>query len=137
MAFFITFCFVLSLEKMVTLTINIVYKKSAQYRKYLCCMLKLLKWNRNIKRNNRFFLAWCKLDQANEFCCLKLLQLGNLTKKGSVLQLEWGNFSREETINHFKVLTAETIQRRKLFKGGNYMRKYGNLSLFWKLHVTK
>jgi hypothetical protein len=36
-----------------------------------------------------------------------------------------GNYSREKTINHFEVLTAETIQRRKLFKGGNYMRKYG------------
>ena len=28
-------------------------------------------------------------------------------------------------INHQEVLTAETIQRRKLFKGGNYMRIYG------------
>ena len=35
LAFFITFCFVLSLEKMVTLKINIVYKNSAQYRKYI------------------------------------------------------------------------------------------------------
>ena len=36
LAFFITFCFVVSLAKMVTLTTNIVYKKSAQYRKYIC-----------------------------------------------------------------------------------------------------
>ena len=36
-----------------------------------------------------------------------------------------GNFSREETINHYEVVTEETIQMRKLFKGGNYMRKYG------------
>jgi hypothetical protein len=36
-----------------------------------------------------------------------------------------GNYLREETINYKEVLTAETIQRRKLFKGGNYMRKYG------------
>ena len=35
LAFFITFCFVVSLAKMVTLTTNIVYKKSAQYRKYI------------------------------------------------------------------------------------------------------
>ena len=35
----------------------------------------------------------------------------------------------EETINHLEVLTAETIQRWKLFKGGNYMRKYGTHSL--------
>ena len=35
LAFFITFCFVVSLAKMVTLTNNIVYKKSAQYRKYI------------------------------------------------------------------------------------------------------
>ena len=27
-------------------------------------------------------------------------------------------YSREETINHLEVLTAETIQRRKVFKGG-------------------
>ena len=36
LAFFITFCCVASLAKMVTLTTNIVYKKSAQYRKYIC-----------------------------------------------------------------------------------------------------
>ena len=35
LAFFITFCFVVSLAKMVTLTNNIVYQKSAQYRKYI------------------------------------------------------------------------------------------------------
>ena len=40
--------------------------------------------------------------------------------------LELGNYSREENINHLEVLTAEIIQRRKVFKGGNYMRKYGN-----------
>ena len=34
-----------------------------------------------------------------------------------------GNYSREETIDYKEVLTAETIQRRKLFMGGNYMRK--------------
>ena len=28
-------------------------------------------------------------------------------------------------INYLEILTEETIQRRKLFKGGNYMRKYG------------
>jgi len=33
LAFFITFCFVVSLAKMATLTNNIVYKKSAKYRK--------------------------------------------------------------------------------------------------------
>ena len=36
LAFFITFGFVVSLAKIVTLTTNIVYKKSAQYRKYIC-----------------------------------------------------------------------------------------------------
>ena len=35
LAFFITFCFVVSLAKMVTLTTNIVYKKSSQYSKYV------------------------------------------------------------------------------------------------------
>ena len=47
--FFITFCFVVSLEKMVTLTNNIVYKKSAQYRKYI--------WNRpkQMKISWKFF----------------------------------------------------------------------------------
>ena len=35
LAFFKKFCFVVSLAKMVTLTTNIVYKKSAQYRKYI------------------------------------------------------------------------------------------------------
>jgi hypothetical protein len=35
LAFFITFFFVESLAKVVTLTNNIVYKKSAQYRKYI------------------------------------------------------------------------------------------------------
>ena len=35
------------------------------------------------------------------------------------------NYAREETINYKEVFTAETIQRRKLFKGGNYMRKFG------------
>ena len=33
LAFFITFCFFVSLAKMVTLNIHFVYKKSAQYRK--------------------------------------------------------------------------------------------------------
>ena len=33
--------------------------------------------------------------------------------------------SCEETIIFWEVLTAETIQWMKLFKGGNYMRKYG------------
>ena len=35
LAFFITFCLVVSLAKMVTLTTNIVYKKSSQYSKYV------------------------------------------------------------------------------------------------------
>jgi hypothetical protein len=35
LAFFIIFCFVVGLAKMVTLTNNIVYKKSAQYRKHI------------------------------------------------------------------------------------------------------
>ena len=37
-----------------------------------------------------------------------------------------GNYSRAETIKYLEVITAETIQGRKLFKGGNYSRKYGN-----------
>ena len=41
MAFFITFCFGVSLEKMVTLTNNIVYKKSTQYRKYICLLITI------------------------------------------------------------------------------------------------
>ena len=36
-----------------------------------------------------------------------------------------GKYSKEETINYLEILTAETIQRRKVFQGGNYMRKYG------------
>ena len=36
-----------------------------------------------------------------------------------------GNYSKQETINYQKVFTAETIQRRKVFKGGNYIRKHG------------
>jgi hypothetical protein len=36
-----------------------------------------------------------------------------------------GSYSKEETINYLKLLTAESIQRRKVFKGGNYSRKYG------------
>ena len=35
-----------------------------------------------------------------------------------------GNYSKEETINYWEVLTAETIQKRKVFKGGNYF--YGH-----------
>ena len=35
LSFFIPFCFVVSLAKMVTLSTNFVYKKSTQYRKYL------------------------------------------------------------------------------------------------------
>ena len=31
-----------------------------------------------------------------------------------------------QTIIHYEVLTTETIQSRKLFKDGNYSRKYGN-----------
>ena len=42
LAFFITFCFVVSLAKMVTLTNNIVYKKFAQYRK---CIWSLTSYN--------------------------------------------------------------------------------------------
>ena len=30
-----------------------------------------------------------------------------------------GKYSREESINLLKVFSAETIKRRKLFKGGN------------------
>ena len=41
LALFINFCFVVSLAKMVTLTNNIVYKKSAQYRKYLCSLVSI------------------------------------------------------------------------------------------------
>ena len=48
---------------------------------------------------------------------IQLFKLGKLFKGG--------NYSREETINHYDVLTAETIQRRKVFKGGNYSWKYG------------
>ena len=40
LAFFITFCFVVSLAKMVTLTNNTVYKKSTQYRKYILKIYK-------------------------------------------------------------------------------------------------
>ena len=42
LAFFIKFCFVVSLAKMVTLTNNIAYKKSALYRKYICYLLFIL-----------------------------------------------------------------------------------------------
>ena len=35
------------------------------------------------------------------------------------------DFFPAENINYQEVLTAETIQGRKLFKGGNYLRKYG------------
>ena len=54
LAFFITFCFVVGLAKMVTLTNNIVYKKSAQYRKYIC------HWPSFIIKNNyhSFFLQY-------------------------------------------------------------------------------
>ena len=45
------------------------------------------------------------------------------------------NYSREETIDHYEVLTAETIQGRKLFKGGNYSRKYGT-SLLWAKGIS-
>ena len=38
---FIRFCSVVSLEKMVTLTTNIVYKKFAQYRKYIWYLIPL------------------------------------------------------------------------------------------------
>ena len=44
LAFFIRFCFVVSLAKMVTLTTNIVDKKSAQYRKYIWY------WEENISK---------------------------------------------------------------------------------------
>ena len=40
-----------------------------------------------------------------------------------------GNYSRAETINYLEVLAAETIQGRKLFKSGNYLRKYGNFKI--------
>ena len=49
---------------------------------------------------------------------LNIIQGGNYSS-------EEGNYSREETIIFYEGLTEETIQRRKLFKGGNYMRKYG------------
>ena len=34
-------------------------------------------------------------------------------------------------------MTAETIQRRKVFKGGNYSRKYGTFKNFKKFSVHK
>ena len=36
-----------------------------------------------------------------------------------------GNYSKEETIQGRKVLNDRRFSLRKLFKGGNYMRKYG------------
>ena len=90
-----------------------------------------------------------------DFCCIRLLQLGNIAKKISSIWLlkhfeqfqehykmankslfcfpliqvrklfKGGNYLREESIKFLEVLTAETIQRRKLFKGRNYSRKYG------------
>ena len=43
-----------------------------------------------------------------------------------------GNYSKEESINYLKLLTAETIQRRKVFKEenirGNTVFKEGNYS---------
>ena len=38
-----------------------------------------------------------------------------------------GKYSREETINYYELLSATIIQGSKLFKGGNYLRKYGAL----------
>ena len=42
-------------------------------------------------------------------------------------------FSSAEAINYYKVLTEETIQGRKLYKGGNYMRKYGKSKVRGKI----
>ena len=39
--------------------------------------------------------------------------------------IKGGNYSRAETIIFCEVLAAESIQGRKVFKGGNYMRKCG------------
>ena len=38
------------------------------------------------------------------------------------------NFDWVETINHQEVFIDKTIQKRKLFEGGNYMRKYRHSS---------
>ena len=40
-------------------------------------------------------------------------------------------YSKEETINYYEVLTVETIQGRKLFKGGNYVRNKISYCLIW------
>ena len=69
-----------SLAKMVTLTNNIVYKKSAQYRKYICCYLAqpIQPYLSYVKSKSLIFwglyLLFTKL-----FCTATLasLQLGN------------------------------------------------------------
>ena len=47
--------------------------------------------------------------------------------------VEFGNCSKSELLPQFYLINwifdAETIQVRKLFKGGNYSRKYGNLKI--------
>ena len=48
----------------------------------------------------------------------------NYSSEGTI---QGKDYSREETINNYEVLTAEAIQRRKVFKGGNYLGKYGSL----------
>ena len=51
LAFFITLCFVVSLAKMVALTNNFVYQKSAQYRKHI--------WRSRAKYKNRWQSQKC------------------------------------------------------------------------------
>ena len=62
------------------------------------------------------------LNQAKKSGTL-LYKAEQLFKEGNFLKE--GSYSREETIKQNEVLIAESIQRRKVFKGGNYLRKYG------------
>ena len=48
----------------------------------------------------------------------------NYSSEGSI---QGARLFREKTIDDYEVLTAEAIQRRKVFKGGNYMGKCDSL----------
>ena len=77
---------------------------------------------KNVNRTAR--LQW-KVDTIKNCICLQCSESENRSsKKKNASKIRQfaieKKYSRGETINHLEVLTTESIQRKKVFKGGKH-----------------
>ena len=74
----------------------------------------------SLKKKVSYFVVkkYFLLDSNDAICLAKSNIISGLKEETAQVRklIKGGNYSKEETINHLEVLTAETIHRRKLYE---------------------